>query len=332
MSRYLRQEILPEVGAEGQAALGAATVLIVGVGGLGCPVAQYLVAAGVGKIILVDGDSVSISNLHRQTLFREANIGHFKVQIAAESLAGLNTDCTILPICEHLTPDNTGDLVNQAAVVVDCADSFAASYILSDYCKASATPLISASALGFSGYVGGFCGTAPSLRAVFPDLPDRAATCATAGVMGPVVGVLGAAQAQMALSVLLGLEPSPLGQLLRYDLRLMRNSGFRFDNATEPGGTPFGFISKGAIRPSDWVVDLRDAAEAPKLAHERAQRMAVGDFPIEKPVPNAGQRAVLVCRSGLRSWQAATHLKSYWDGPISLIAMGAAPETEGFEK
>ncbi|MEM5501314.1 HesA/MoeB/ThiF family protein [Ahrensia kielensis] len=328
MSRYARQEILPEVGTQGQAAIGKATVLIVGVGGLGCPVAQYLAAAGVGRLILVDSDIVSISNLHRQTLFREADIGMLKAQIAAQSLAGLNSDCTIMPVCERLTPKNAKALISEASLVVDCADSFAVSYILSDFCKATATPFITASALGFSGYVGGFCGSAPSLRAVFPDLPARAATCATAGVMGPVVGLLGAAQAQMALSVLVGLEPSPLGQLVTHDLRTMRSSGFRFDNAPEPESGSFAFIADDEIQPSDWVIELRDEAEAPALVHPAARRMKVSDFPTAKPMPDTGQRAVLICRSGLRSWQAATHLKTYWDGPISLIAMGDMPELE----
>jgi molybdopterin/thiamine biosynthesis adenylyltransferase/rhodanese-related sulfurtransferase len=327
-NRYARQEILHEIGAKGQALLADATVLIVGIGGLGCPVAQYLAAAGVGRLLLVDADIVSLSNLHRQTLFRENDIGSFKAKIAAESLAGLNSDCRFLPLCESLTPANAGALVEQAALVVDCADSFAASYILSDFCKASGTPLITASALGFSGYVGGFCGSAPSLRAVFPDLPDRAATCATAGVVGPLVGFLGAAQAQMALSVLLKLRPSPLGQLVTHDLRTMRSGGFRFDEAPEPENGIFGFIADTDIQPNDWVVELRDKNEAPDLIRSYARRMKVSDFASLKPAPDKGQRAVLICRSGLRSWQAASHLKTYWDGPISLIAMGYAPETE----
>ncbi len=194
MSRYIRQETLPEVGTAGQAALRAAHVLVIGVGGLATAVLQYLVGAGVGHLTIVDGDVVSLSNLHRQTLFREEDVGRPKVDAAAVRLRSLNADCRITTLQIPLDPANASALVTPSTLVLDCADSFAASYILSDTCRVAGVPLISASTLGFAGYVGGFCGAAPSLRAVFPDLPDRATTCATAGIMGPVVGMIGAAQ------------------------------------------------------------------------------------------------------------------------------------------
>ena len=321
MSRYARQIMLPEVGAAGQSAIRNAHVLVVGAGGLGAPVLQYLVGAGVGTITLVDNDFVSESNLHRQTLFREADVGLAKVDAAAATLRALNSDSSITPINAALDPINAPGLVANCTLVLDCADSFAASYVLSDTCLASGVPLISASVLGFSGYVGGFCGTAPSLRAVFPDLPDRAATCATAGVMGPVVGMIGAAQAQMALGHITGQTPSPLGQLITFDMQTLRTSGFRFDGAPEPHAD-LDFIAPGHIAPTDFVVELRDSHEAPAPVTGTAQRISVSDFKDQNPHPQANQRAVFACRSGLRAWQAATHLRSYWDGDISLIAMG----------
>jgi molybdopterin/thiamine biosynthesis adenylyltransferase len=324
----MRQTCLPDVGETGQAALRAAHVLVVGVGGLGAPVLQYLIGAGVGRLTLVDGDIVALSNLHRQTLFRETDVGQAKARVAVKTLRALNSDCVIVPYEVLLDPSNASELVAQSTLVLDCADSFATSYILSDTCKTLNVPLISASALEFGGYVGGFCGEAPSLRAVFPDLPDRAATCATAGVMGPVVGMIGAAQAQMALGYLIGQTPSPLGQLLSFDMHSFRASGFRFDTAPEPKAD-LTFITALDITSNDFVVELRDVEEAAHPVTPDALRLSVARFVDQNPMPTTTQRAVFACRSGLRAWQAATHLRSYWEGEIDLIATGDTPSTEG---
>jgi molybdopterin/thiamine biosynthesis adenylyltransferase len=318
MSRYARQIVLPEVGAEGQDQLSQARVLVVGAGGLGAPALMYLAGAGVGRLAVVDPDVVERGNLHRQPLYGEAALGRPKAEAAAARLADLNPEVAVTPVVAALDPAIAPGLVTWADVVLDCADSFAVSYILSDACRDAGLPLISASALGLGGYAGGFCGGAPSLRAVFPDLPDRAATCATAGVLGPVVGMIGALQAQMALSILLGLEPSPLGQMVTYEAG--RFGGFRFDKAPEPAAT-LGFIALSQVAPGDYVVDLRAADEGP-LATPDALRLPVEAFGPDGPTPAPGQRAVLCCRSGLRSWRAARRLESVWDGEIQLVALG----------
>jgi len=328
MSRYGRQEILPECGPEGQRRLGATHALVVGAGGLGCPALQYLVAGGIGRITIVDDDKVELSNLHRQTLYREDQTGMNKAVAVVENLRRLNSECSLSAVNASLTPDNVDSLLGGVDIVVDCADSFAVSYILSDACHAFGLPLISASALGLSGYVGGFCGTAPSLRAVFPDLPARAATCATAGIMGPVVGTLGSMQAQMVFNQRLNLNPSPLGQIISLDFTTYRLGGFRFEGAPEPLGRGLGFITPRTIHPDDFVVDLRGDQEAPIPATPGAMRYGVDQFTPNGPMPKPGQRAVLCCRSGLRSWQAARRLQSYWDGDIVLIAMGDTPVTD----
>jgi molybdopterin/thiamine biosynthesis adenylyltransferase len=327
MNRYARQSCLPEVGDAGQAAIQAAHVLVVGVGGLGAPAVQYLVGAGVGRLTLVDGDVVALSNLQRQTLFREDDVGQPKTRVAAKALRALNADCVIETVEAPLDPANVTSLVKHSTLVLDCADSFAVSYILSDACKDLGVPLISASALGFAGYVGGFCHTAPSLRAVFPDLPDRAATCATAGVMGPVVGMIGAAQAQMALGYLIGQTPSPMGQLIRFDMHTFRSSGFRFDTAPDPA-PDLTFVAASDVTGADFVIELRDMQEAATPVAPHAKRLTVGQFATQHPTPAANQRAIFACRSGLRAWQAATHLRSYWGGEIDLIATGDTPPTE----
>lgn len=320
MSRYARQTVLPQVGAEGQARLTAAHVLVVGAGALAVPVLQYLVGAGVGRITLVDGDQVALSNLHRQPLYRMDGIGSPKVRAAAEAMAALNPEVTLAPRAEWLTPANAPALLADCDIALDCADTFAASLTLSDEARAQGKPLISASALGLSGYVGGFCKDAPSLRAVFPDLPQSAATCATAGVLGPVVGMIGAAQAQMALSVLLGLSPSPLGQLLTWDGAQWRMSGFRFDSAPEPARAA-GFIAESQIAPRDMVIDLR--AEAPAPFSDQARHVPPEALP-DLPLPADAPRIVLACRTGLRAHHAANTLRPRWPGEIALLALPGA--------
>lgn len=315
MSRYDRQTVLPEIGAAGQARLARAQVLVVGAGGLGVPVLQYLAGAGLGQITLVDGDTVATHNLHRQPLYRMDQIDQPKALAAAAALAALNPDVTITPRCEMLDPANAPALVGAADLVLDCADTFAASLTLSDICHAQGKPLITASALARAGYVAGCCGSAPSLRAIFPDLPERGATCATAGVMGPVVAAVGALQAQMALSALLGLALSPLGQLVSLDAMSWRMGGFRFDAAPEPDD-PLPFIARSQARAGDLLIDLRTEA-APfsvRACHIPPERIATLD-------PPAGTRVVLACATGLRAHNAGQALQSRWPGEIALLAL-----------
>ncbi|PIV74830.1 MAG: thiamine biosynthesis protein ThiF [Rhodobacteraceae bacterium CG17_big_fil_post_rev_8_21_14_2_50_65_11] len=315
MTRYARQAVLPQIGDRGQARLARARVLVVGAGGLGVPVLQYLAGAGVGRITLVDGDRVAEHNLHRQPLYRMDQIGQPKVLAAAGALAALNPDVQVTPCAEWLDPANAPAFVSTADVVLDCADTFAASLTLSDACRDTATPLITASALALAGYVMGCGGDAPSLRAIFPDLTERGATCATAGVMGPVVGVIGALQAQMALAVLLGLEPSPLGQVIRLDAASWRMAGFRFDAAPEPEA-PLPFIAQSQIRADDLLIDLRVEA-APFCASARhIPPAAMAAF----TPPDAG-RVVLACATGLRAHNAGQDLQTRWPGDIALLAI-----------
>ena len=191
-------------------------------------------------------------------------------------------------------------LIASADLTLDAADNFATSYALSDLCFAAGKPLISASVLGMAGFVGGFCSGAPSYRAVFPKPDAAAGTCATAGVLGPAVAVLGAMQAQMALSVLLGMTPSPLGRMVTLDLQRWRFGGFEFAQAEEVAG--FAFITSPLT--SDTLIDLRAAPSD-----------------LTTLVLSQG-RIVLACKTGLRAWHAAEILAARGAKDVVLLADG----------
>lgn len=305
MTRYARQIRLSGFGATGQAKLAAARVLVVGAGGLGATLLPALVGAGVGYLRLADPDTVEESNLHRQTLFRMSDLGRPKAEAAAVALAGLNPDCEVSPLVGRLDPVTARAEIAAVDLVIDAADSFAVTYALSDLCHAAGTPLISASVLARQGYVGGFCGGAPSLRAVFPDLPGRLGSCAVDGVMGPVVATLGALQAQMVLAVLLGQKPSPLGQMLSLDLADWRLGAFRFDGAPEPETALPEILAPAQITRDDLVIDLR----AQQQPEPRPQ--------------HAGQRVVFVCTTGLRAWRAAQAVIADGHRSVAIIGDGA---------
>lgn len=320
--RYARQTVLPEVGAEGQARLAAATVLIVGAGGLGCPVLAYLGAAGVGRLLIVDPDRVDESNLHRQPLFRMSDLGEPKARAAAAALRLLNPHIAVEDSPERLTPANAARWVARADVIVDAADSLALTYMLSDECRQQGKPLVSASALGLAGYVGAFCGGAPSYRAVFPEMPRQAGSCAQSGVLGTAVGVMGTLQAHLTLSILLELTPTVLGQLVSVDFRTLRFSGFSFAKACEPPEPALRFIAPEDVREADLVVDLRSLTEAPVSPFPGALRLGVEEVEKRGLGDVAASRVVLCCRSGVRAWRAAQALQRAGHADLALIALG----------
>ncbi|AZO79533.1 MULTISPECIES: HesA/MoeB/ThiF family protein [unclassified Bosea (in: a-proteobacteria)] len=320
--RYARQIVLPEVGPEGQARLARARVLVVGAGGLGCPVSSYLVGAGIGRVLLVDPDRVEESNLHRQPLYRMGDVGRLKVEAARAALVAYNPGVEVEAVALRLAPDNVAELVARADIVVDAADSFAATYVLSDACHDAGKPLVSASIVGLAGYVGAFCGGGPSYRAVFPEMPARAGDCATAGVLGPAVATLGLLQAQMTLLLALGLEPSPLGRLISFDARRLAFGGFSFAGAPEPLAGSFPFIASSQLAASDIVVELRGLEEAPIAASPDAIRLTVEEIDRLSLDDADGRRIVLCCRSGIRAARAAGRLSARGATDLALMALG----------
>ena len=318
--RYARQTVLAEVGAEGQARLAAASVLVVGAGGLGCPVLQYLAGAGVGRLTVVDHDRVEETNLHCQPLYGMSDIGALKADAARHALLRFNPAIAVDAVAERLTPQNVAPLVAGADVVVDAADSFAVTYMLSDACHAAAKPLVSASVIGLTGYAGAFCGGGPSYRAVFPDVSVEGGTCATVGVLGTAVAVLGSLQAHLTLHLLLGLEPKVLGRVVTFDARRLAFGGFGFAGSPEPQSfVPF--IAPEAVTPGDIVVDLRSLDEAPQSPFPGARRLVV-DTVNQLAAEHPAGRIVLACRSGQRALMAADRLRERGVSNLALVALG----------
>jgi rhodanese-related sulfurtransferase len=206
--------------------------------------------------------------------------------------------------------------------VIDAADSFAATYLLSDTCQRARKPLVSASVLGLSGYVGVFCGGAPSYRAVFPELPRSAGSCAESGVLGSAVGVMGTLQAHLALALLLDWQPSVAGRLLSVDFRTLHLGGFSFSGATEPLEQPIPFIAPAEVGGTDIVIDLRSTSEAPVSPFPTALRVGVEALEKAQLQLPAEPRIVLCCRSGLRAWRAAQALRSQGHANLALLALG----------
>lgn len=322
MNRYGSQMHLPEIGSAGQKHLRESRVLVVGAGGLGATLLPLLAGAGVGTIRLYDGDRVEENNLHRQTLYRMDDVGSLKVDCAFRTLRALNEDCILTPVAELLGPENIARALEGTDLAIDAADSVAATYMLSDACRQRHLPLISASALGLKGYVGGFCGTAPSYRALFPEVPSQTGNCNTLGVMGPVVATMGTIEAQMALSVLLALSPSPLGYLMAIDFATWHTSEFRFDRAPEPDAfAPF--IGVADLQPNDCVVDLRSMEEAPQSVIRDALRILPDEIAAWTAPEN--RRLVMVCASGLRAMRAASALGARGYTTLAVLAAGHSP-------
>ena len=229
LERYSRHLRLPAVGLEGQRKLEASTVLLLGAGGLGSPVAFYLAAAGVGRLRLVDDDVVDRSNLQRQILHTEANVGVPKVESAAVALSALNPRTRIDAVRERATAANVERLLADVDVVVDGADNFAARYLLNDACVHLGKPLVYGAVHRFEGQASVFDagrrrGVAPCYRCLFPEPPppEAAPNCAEAGVLGVLPGVVGLLQATETIKLLLGLGDPLSGRLLHFDALSMR--------------------------------------------------------------------------------------------------------------
>ncbi|MEC5321089.1 HesA/MoeB/ThiF family protein [Brenneria populi subsp. brevivirga] len=217
--RYSRQLLLEEFGPEGQEKLKSASILLVGLGGLGAPASLYLAAAGVGTLLLADDDALHLTNLQRQILYRTDDIDKPKAELAKQRLQALNPHAKIVALTERLCGEPLHQAVGRADVVLDCSDNMATRHAVNAACIRAGKPLVSGSAVGFSGQL---LVLTPPYRhgcyaCLYPDAAEPQRNCRTAGVLGPVVGVIGTLQALEALKLLAGLPSTLSGKLRLFD-------------------------------------------------------------------------------------------------------------------
>lgn len=232
LTRYARHILLDELGIEGQERLLAARVLIVGAGGLGSPAALYLAAAGAGRITLVDDDVVELSNLQRQILHAMASLGRPKAESGRDALLALNPDIRVRAVVERLDEARLRVLTQDADVVLDCCDNFATRHAINRACVATCRPLVSGAAIKFSGQISVYDlrdADAPCYHCLFPEADDvEELRCATTGVLGPLVGMVGSVQAAEAIKVIAGMGEPLVGRLLSVDALRMQWHTIRF--------------------------------------------------------------------------------------------------------
>ena len=223
--RYSRHILLPELGVDAQEGYAQAHALIIGVGGLGNPVAQFLAAAGIGTLTLVDADRVDLTNLQRQILFDATVIGQNKVEAARARIAAINAEVRVIPVTTRVDDAELGPLAAAADVVIDCSDNFATRHAVNRASVAAGKPLVSGAAIRFDGQVAVFdtrAATSPCYHCLFAEGDEFEETrCAVMGVYAPLVGIIGATQAAEALKLLAGVGRSLAGRLLLLDALAM---------------------------------------------------------------------------------------------------------------
>ncbi|MCV6605254.1 MAG: HesA/MoeB/ThiF family protein, partial [Porticoccaceae bacterium] len=220
--RYSRQQLLPEIGEQGQQALAAARVLLVGAGGLGAPAALYLAGAGVGTLLIADGDTVDVSNLHRQILYRNDDCGDSKSDSAQSQLEALNPDINIEAIDERLDDEALDYYVPEVDLVLDCSDNLSTRLAVNSACHRHGVPLVFGAAVGWDGQLAVFDFRGdqkqPCYQCLFGDqLPPPQASCSEIGIVGPVVGILGTAMALEAIKLCTGVDSKARNQLQIFD-------------------------------------------------------------------------------------------------------------------
>ncbi|MDA9343481.1 molybdopterin-synthase adenylyltransferase MoeB [Algibacter sp.] len=328
MSRYNRHIILSEIGQDGQDKISNAKVLVIGAGGLGCPILQYLTAAGVGKLGIVDFDSVDISNLQRQVLFGTSTLGKNKAEAAKKRLEDLNNEISIVAYPKKLTHGNAVALFLKYDIIVDGTDNFATRYLVNDACIISNKPLVFGAIYKFEGQVSVFNhNNGPSYRCLFPKPPKKGAVpnCSEIGVLGVLPGIIGSMQVNEVLKIILGIGNVLSGKLLCYNamtsqsstLKLKRNeaiiesvlkekNNFQNKQISMSCETDIIYISIEDILSEENIqfIDVREPHEQPKL--ENLDITCIPLSALETSLDNidSTKKKAIFCQAGIRSKQA----------------------------
>lgn len=322
--RYARHLTLPGVGEEGQLKLKQAKVLVIGAGGLGSPVLNYLGAAGVGHVTVIDDDVVEESNLQRQTIHTVADLGRPKVDSAKDALARLNPFVQVTPIRARLTPDNAVELFGQHDLVIDGTDNFATRYLSNDAAELTGTPLVWGTIMQFEGQISVFDpNNGPMLRDLFPDIPpaDAVPSCAVGGVFGALAGLVGSMLAIEALKVITGVGEVAVGKLLLVDALTLSQRTLVF--ARDPGRPPVTGLEHMAqvcaaatpvpttVAPQGMLIDVRTPEETSSGIIPGATLLPLDVLQRDPGVvePYLGDVITVYCQSGVRSATAVRLLQ-----------------------
>ena len=332
LKHYQRQLILPEIGKEGQERLKNAKVLVVGAGGLGCPVLLYLAAAGVGHIGIVDFDHVDHTNLHRQVLFGYSSIGKKKAIIAKEKLVDINPNIEIATYLDGLLPSNSFDIISQYDLIVDCCDNFDTRYLINDTCVLLNKSWIFASIYKFEGQVSVFnYNSGPTYRCLFPTPPqtEEVPNCSEIGVLGILPGIIGSFQANETLKLILRTTHNLSGQLLCFNALTSETRTFRITRKTK---LPTDEMTKESIisrsisiefcelndfnansiadieQNFNQIIDLREVNVGVKLTINHLN-IPYSELELRHSEIETNEPVLLICASGKRSAAALQHLK-----------------------
>lgn len=327
--RYSRHTILPEIGIEGQLQLKAAKVLIIGAGGLGCPVLQYLTAAGVGTIGIADYDKVEASNLQRQILYTREDIGKYKAVVAKEKAINLNPFILVEAHVINVTEENVLALIEAYDIVVDGSDNFATRYLLNDACVIMNKPLVFGSILKFEGQVSVFnYQQGPTYRCLFSDPPnsDEMPNCTVIGVVATLPGIIGSLQANEVIKMIIGTGEVLSGRLLVINALTMQTECFAFNSIEknkqitklstytydcEPMASSINFeeLQQLLLSQKIQLVDVREPEEH-AIFNIGGMNIPLSKVSIDKRLFDTNNTTVFYCSSGIRSQKAVELLAS----------------------
>ncbi|WP_034040093.1 HesA/MoeB/ThiF family protein [Wocania ichthyoenteri] len=331
--RYNRHIILSEIGQTGQDKISNAKVLVIGAGGLGCPVLQYLTAAGIGTIGIMDFDVVEISNLQRQVLFGTSTLGKNKAIAAKQRLEDLNDAISIIAYPEKLTHLNAIDLFNQYDIIVDGSDNFETRYLVNDACIITNKPLVFGSIYKFEGQVSVFnYKNGPSYRCLFPNPPKKGSVpnCSEIGVLGVLPGIIGTMQANEVLKIILDLGNTLSGKLLCYNALTLQNSILKINRSEETIQSvlkdkenfhekEIDFICKIEVatvsieamlsKKDIQFIDVREAHEHPKVEGLEVTNIPLSQLENNLDKLDSVKKKAIFCQSGIRSKRAVELLK-----------------------